>query len=128
MSTTSWEQYIAEGEAPNAKFAEVAPMPDGATSDDYWSLVPGEDELYFRNINWGSVWSDDHQSAVASIVAEQYSDGRPLERCISTNFDGIDGREQMISISFETARGLSALLAKFDENTEAGAESVGGAQ
>ncbi|MFQ2875113.1 hypothetical protein ACLILY_07155 [Mycobacterium sp. MS3] len=107
-STLSWEQYVAAGEGLNARFSEIAPMPEGASTGDYWTPVPNESGLYFRNVEWGSVWSGD--AVVASVVGVQFSDGRAIDRHISFDCDDVDRKERIVEISFDTADRLAHVL------------------
>lgn len=113
-TTALWEEYVAAGEALNARFSEVAPMPDGATTGDYWTPMPNETGMYFRNLEWRSVWSGN--LVVASVVGVQYSDGRPVERRISFDCDDVNGKEHMVEVSFDTAKRLVDVLTELIED------------
>ena len=89
-------------------------MPEGATSGDYWTPVPGKSGLYFREINWPTVWPDD-ESVVASVIGRQYSDGRPIDRQISFNCNDTDGKKQMVAVTFAAATRLAHVLLEVAE-------------
>ncbi len=105
----TWEEYVAAGEALDRHFSDTVPMPEGATSGDYWTPVPGQSGLYFREINWPSIWSDD-ESVVASVIGRQYSDGRPIDRQISFDCNDTEGKEQMVAVTFAAATRLAQVL------------------
>ncbi|MDP7731501.1 hypothetical protein [Mycobacterium sp. TY813] len=84
-------------------------MPDGATSGDYWTPVQNEPGVYYRNVEWGDVWSAGKE-VVAAAVGVQYSDDRPIEQHISFESDDINGNGQMVEVTFDTAARLVDVL------------------